>query len=146
MASPHNNQQVFSDHYLNVSLPERSDWQSLSLEAEPIMAKIDALFKQYKPSGKEAQAEYRLVRPILELLGHTFEVQASLATPAGTKTPDYVFYRDETALDDASLASRAFAVGDAKYWDCPLDIAVKGAGSDPFTNKNPSYQIAFYIQ
>ena len=100
MASPHNNQQVFSDHYLNVSLPERSDWQALSIEAQPIMAQIDAIFKQYKPSGKEAQAEYRLVRPILELLGHTFEVQASLATPAGTKTPDYVFYRDETALDE----------------------------------------------
>ncbi len=154
MASPHNNQQVFSDHYLNVSLPERPDWQALSIEAEPVMAQIDALFKKYKPSGKEAQAEYRLVRPILEVLGHTFEVQASLATPAGTKTPDYVFYRDETALDenkgkkldDVLLASRAFAVGDAKYWDCPLDIAVKGASSDPFTNKNPSYQIAFYIQ
>lgn len=153
MAVAHNNQQVFSDHYLNVSLPERVDWQSLSINAQPVMESIAALFKKYKPGGKEAQAEYRLVRPVLEALGHTFEVQASLATPDGTKTPDYIFYRNEEALEenkgqrlnDTLLQGRAFAVGDAKYWDCPLDIAVK-VGTDPFTNKNPSYQIAFYIQ
>ncbi len=70
------------------------------------------------------------------------------------KQPDYIFYRDEEALNankgkkltDTILQQGAFAVGDAKYWDCPLDIAMKGRSSDPFTNKNPSYQIAFYIQ
>ena len=154
MVAAHNNQHLFSDHYLNVSLPARLDWQTLVVEAGPVMAQIAALFKKYKPGGKEAQAEYRLVRPVLEALGHTFEVQASLATPNGTKTPDYVFYRNEMALDenkgkkldDVLLQARAFAVGDAKYWDCPLDIASKGTSADPFTNKNPSYQIAFYIQ
>jgi len=154
MVAAHNNQHLFSDHYLNVSLPARPDWQALVTEAEPVMAQVAALFKKYKPGGKEAQAEYRLVRPVLEALGHTFEVQASLATPNGTKTPDYVFYRNEIALDenkgkklnDVLLQARAFAVGDAKYWDCPLDIASKGTSADPFTNKNPSYQIAFYIQ
>jgi len=37
------------------------------------------------------------------------------------------------------------AIGDAKHWDRPLDINLKTAG-DPFSNKNPAYQIAFYIQ
>ena len=154
MVAAHNNQHLFSDHYLNVSLPARPDWQALAVEAEPVMAQIVALFKKYRPGGKEAGVEYRLVRPVLEALGHTFEVQPSLATPDGTKTPDYVFYRNEVVLDenkgkklnDVLLQARAFAVGDAKYWDCPLDSASKGTSADPFTNKNPSYQIAFYIQ
>ncbi|GAC1686291.1 MAG: hypothetical protein PVS3B3_07630 [Ktedonobacteraceae bacterium] len=150
----HNNQQLFSDHYLDETLPQRQDWQDLLLEATPVMSELTSLFQHYIPSDKEAQLERDVVRPILNLLGHTFEVQPSLTTPDGTKVPDYVFYRDQNAvnankgkrLDDTLLQSGAFAVGDAKYWDCPLDIAIKYKGGDPFTNKNPSYQIAFYIQ
>ncbi len=155
MTPPHHNQQLFSDHYIDVILPQRQDWQLLTVEVQPLMQEITAIFMKYKPSGKEAQAEYRLVRPVLEALGHTFEVQPSLITPHGTKTPDYVFYRDETSLEEnkgkklteAILQSRAFAIGDAKYWNCPLDIAIKADGKDRelFINKNPSYQIAFYI-
>ena len=154
MTSPHHNQQLFSDHYLDVILPIRQDWQALTIEAQPIMQQIAAIFKKYKPGGKEAQAEHRLVRPVLEALGHTFEIQPSLTTPEGTHTPDYVFYRDEATLNAnvgkkltrALLQTTGFAIGDAKHWDCPLDIALQGARSDLFTNKNPSYQIAFYMR
>jgi hypothetical protein len=37
------------------------------------------------------------------------------------------------------------AVGDAKRWDRNLDMPVK-EGADALSNKNPSYQIAFYMQ
>src|SRR6266566_422206 len=155
MTPPYHNQQLFSDHYLHTILPQRQDWQSLIVEAQPLMEAISAIFKKYKPSGKEAQAEYRLVRPVLEALGHTFEVQPSLAAPNRSQTPDYVFYHDQYALEvnkgkiltKALLESKAFAVGDAKSWNRPLDIAMKAEGKDRdlLTNKNPSYQIAFYI-
>jgi type I restriction-modification system DNA methylase subunit len=152
--SPHNNQQLFSDHYLDVLLPQRQDWQMLVTEAQPIMEEIATIFKKYKRTRKEAQAEYRFVRPVLELLGHTFEVQPSLATPEGPKQPDYIFYHDRNVLDEyegkqltkAILQPVAFAIGDAKSWDRPLDIALQGTRSDLFTNKNPSYQIAFYMR
>ncbi len=154
ITATHNNQQVFSDHYLDDILPQRADWLELMAEAAPVRKRLAAIFAGYTPSDKEAQAEHDFIRPVLQALGHTFEVQASLATPDGTKQPDYVFYRDASALNankgkrltDALLQAGAFAVGDAKYWDCPLDIAIKGKGGDPFTNKNPSYQIAFYMQ
>lgn len=150
----HRNQQLFSDHYLDVTLPQRQDWQELAVEAEPVMQEVAALYAHYVPSDKEAQAEHALIRPILTLLGHTFEVQPSLATPDGTKVPDYIFYRDIESLlsnkgkklDEENLRPAAIAIGDAKYWDCPLDIAMQRKTGDPFTNKNPSYQIAFYIQ
>lgn len=148
------NQQLFSDYYLAHILPQRTDWQALTIQAEPIMARIATIFKKYRPSENEAQTEDGFVKPVLQALGHTFEIQAPLATPDGTKKPDYIFYRDEEALnankgkrlDDKVLQSAAFAVGDAKYWDRPLDIASKKLSNDPFTNKNPSYQIAFYMQ
>ena len=154
ITAPHHNQQVFSDYYLDSLLPQRQDWQELQAEAEPIRQELTTILARYRPGDKEAQAEHDFIRPVLKVLGHTFEVQASLATPDGTKQPDYIFYRDAEALNankgkrltDTLLQSGAFAVGDAKYWDCPLDTALRNRGGDPFTNKNPSYQIAFYIQ
>src|SRR5439155_22568828 len=49
-------------------------------------------------------------------------------------------------LTEELLRPRAYAVGDAKHWERRLDVTIKGRGGDPFSNKNPSYQIAFYIQ
>ena len=152
--SPHRNQQLFSDHYLNTILPERPSWKMLAAEAEVVLSALQQLFAGYTPSDKEAQVEEELIRPVLRQLGHTFEVQPSLETPDGTKTPDYMFYHDQAALvsnkkkklNETLLQGRALAVGDAKYWDRPLDVSLKRAGGDPFNNKNPSYQIAFYMQ
>ena len=152
-AGPHHrNQQLFSDYYLDTLLPQRGDWQMLAAAAEAAKAHIKAIFAGFTPSKNEAQTEHELVRPILASLGHTFEVQASLATPQGTKTPDYILYRDISALnankgvvlDEARLAAGGLAVGEAKYWERPLDVTLQEKG-DPFDNRNPSYQIAFYM-
>src|SRR5215210_4347489 len=150
---PHRNHGLFSDHYLNVTLPERPGWKDLAEQARPVMDEIAEVFASYAPSDNEAQTERDLVRRVLDLLGHAYEVQPALETPDGTKRPDYVLYEDVASvtanknktLDDELLASSAFAVGDAKYWNRPLDVSLKGRG-DPFTNKNPSYQISFYMQ
>src|SRR5690242_15966780 len=154
LAQRHNNQQLFSDYYLNVTLPQRPEWKLLAHDAGRALAAIAPIVRAYVPSDNEAQTERDLVRPVLETLGHTFEVQPALKTPDGTKKPDYVFYRDLAALnanknrtlDEGLLQGKAFAIGDAKYWERPLDQNLKRAGADPFTNKNPAYQIAFYIQ
>src|SRR5262245_60486883 len=145
LAQKHRNQQLFSDYYLNVLLPDRADLKMLLEDARPISQQIRALFDAYTPSAVETQTEDGLIKPILTLLGHTFEIQAALKTPDGTKKPDYVFYRDAAALttnknktlDEAALQGKAFAVGDAKAWDRPLDVTLKQAGGDLFTNKNP---------
>ncbi|CAN5227266.1 hypothetical protein BH24ACT17_BH24ACT17_07620 [soil metagenome] len=151
---PHRNQGLFSDHYLNATLPARPDWKALADEARPAMEEIAGLLDSYTPSENEAQVEEELVRPVLRLLGHTFEVQPALATPEGTKRPDYVLYRNAGSvtankgrtLTDESLKGSAFAVADAKYWERPLDASLKGGSRDAFSNKNPSYQVSFYMQ
>lgn len=154
LLKPHNNHQLFSDYYLDEILPHMLEWEALHDEATTIQTQIAALFAQYKPSTKEAQLEEEFVKPVLRLLGHTFEVQASLKTADGTKAPDYVFYHDLDALnanknktlDDTLAQKGAFAVGDAKHWDCSLDVATKQKSGDALSNKNPSYQIYFYVQ
>lgn len=153
---PHRNHGLFSDHYLNETLPARPDWRALADEAAGVMQVLGRILGSYTPSANEAQVEEELVRPVLRLLGHegTFEVQASLKTPDGTKKPDYVLYRDAASLaanknrtlTDELLKGRAFAVGDAKYWERPLDLSLGGGSRDAFTNKNPGYQISFYMQ
>ena len=154
---PHQNAQLFSDHYLDVTLPKNKDWQLLTADptVKQTRQRLAEIFARFAPSSNEAQTEQDLVKPVLEALGHTFEVQATLTTPDGTKRPDYIFYTDAAArdanknktLNEALLNNTAFAVGDAKYWERPLDMTLRaGAGADPFSNKNPSYQIAFYMQ
>ena len=151
----HRNQGLFADHYLNETLPGRAEWRQLATgeELAAARARIGAIYAAYVPSAREAQAEEELIRPVLRALGHVFEVQPSLEAPGTAKTPDYVFYVDEEAkrankdrkLTEVLLAGRAYAVGDAKYWDRTLDASLKGTG-DPATNANPSSQIDFYIR
>ncbi len=148
---PYQSHGLFSDHYLGV-LGANPDWQARRAAAEPARQAVRAIFAGYQPSANEAQTENDLIRPVLLALGHLFEVQAPLKTPEGTKTPDYVFYRNEAALNankghvltDALLRQGAYAVGDAKYWDRNLDQTAKGSG-DALSNKNPTYQIYYYM-
>jgi hypothetical protein len=151
--APHRNRALFSDHYLADRLPRRHDWRALEPEAARALAAIRAIHAGFHPSDNEAQTEQDWIKPVLAALGHVFEVQPSLAVPGrAAQRPDYVFYRDEDAragmkgqlLREGEIAG-GLAVGDAKYWDRPLDQAISGGG-DPFTNKNPGYQIAFYLQ
>jgi len=156
LAQRHHNQQLFSDHYLNVTLPTNPEWKLLAHDSAALLAAIVPIVRAFlhAPSQIEAQTEDELIKPVLRALGHTFEIQAALKTPDGTKKPDYILYRDQAAmtanknktLDETLLHGKAFAVGDAKSWDRPLDTTLKSASGDQFTNKNPAYQIAFYIQ
>ena len=158
----HNNQRLFSDYFLDSIMASdgwqgKEEWQALLGEAAPIMASLKERYRSFSTSASsanEAQTESDWIRPTLEALGHTFEVQATLKMPghASAQHPDYVFYASEDQrlanrgreLDDRSAQYGALAVGDAKQWDVPLDQMRKGA-SDSFSNKNPSFQIFFYM-
>jgi type I restriction-modification system DNA methylase subunit len=150
----HNNQRLFSDHYLDHILPEH--WSSLKHEAAQVMAQLQQRYAGFTPNANnEAQTEEDWIKPVLHMLGHTFEVQVPLKVPDGTQRPDYIFYRDGSLLalhknkpvDAEHLQQSAYAVGDAKSWDRPLDKALGSnhKGGDSFNNKNPSYQIFFYM-
>ncbi len=159
---PHHNRRLFSDHFLNQLLPHaepwKQHWQQLQAEAVPIMESFKQRFATFAPidATNEAQTEREWIMPVLEQLGHTFEIQAGLKVPGNkTQRPDYLFYRDEAerlanrnvTIDESVAQHGAIAVGDAKRWDRSLDRTIAGdrQGSDDFDNKNPSYQIFFYM-
>jgi hypothetical protein len=149
--SPHENHGLFADHYLDHVLPVRAEWRAIVTEAAPALARLQTIFSTFVPSNKEAQTEADLIRPVLDALGHTYEVQANLHVPGSTNSPDYVFFCDTDAknahktvvLDKRLPESGGIAVGDAKYWDRPLDSAQTGSSASG--NQNPAFQIFWYV-
>lgn len=153
LAQRHSNHQLFADRYLDVTLPASAGWRRLRTEAQPVRERIRAILAAYQPSAVEAQTEHDLVRPVLEALGHTFEVQVPLRTPRGVKRPDYVFYRSVAArnankgktVGETELGA-AFAVGDAKHWERRLDVSAPAhSGEHDEINRIPAEQIAYYM-
>ena len=154
----HHNRRLFSDHFLDELLPNkepwRQHWQQLRVEAAPIMESLKQRFAAFAPTDatNEAQTEQEWMRPVLQELGHSFEVQASLKVPGNkVQRPDYVFYRDEaqrlanrnSTVDEDAGRHGAFAVGDAKRWERSLDHMLKGSSDED--NNNPAFQIFFYM-
>jgi type I restriction-modification system DNA methylase subunit len=150
----YNNRSLFSDYYLRELVRDDPHWRDVLAGVPALRQKIADIYKRGMPGIEqvaEAEVERRLIRPVLNALGHVYEVQPDVRSSEGTKTPDYGFF---ATVDDRNRASaagideywkHALAVGDAKAWDRSLDRRLKGPG-DPFTNHNPSYQIDFYLR
>ncbi|GEM_PF-2440611 len=115
LAQRRHNRQLFADRDLDVTLPERDAWQALFEPAASVLAQIRAIFAAFTPSTSEARTERELVRPVLEALGHSFEIQAPLKTPAGTKKPDYVFYCGVYQLFDLRASEIRLIEESTKY-------------------------------
>ena len=147
----HRNHGLFADHYLDHVLPARGEWMRLEESAGAALAEISRIFAAFVPSSDEQQTERDLVRPILDALGHTYEVQGRLRVPGRFHKPDYVFYRDVEAknanrnavLEKTLPEQGGLAVGDAKYWGRSLDRTLNTGYADD--NRNPSFQIYWYM-
>lgn len=146
------NRSLFSDYYLKERLRNTPEWkQDLS---EPFEQALQ-LYRKNKaalPGMNEAQTENEFIQPVMEqVLGFHYDVQKAEKSRGRTNIPDYIFFPDEESLksaqqnrDSDKYYNDALALGDAKYWDRPLDS--KGvAEKDLYTNSNPSFQIVNYL-
>jgi hypothetical protein len=76
----HNNQRLFSDHYLDHILPKH--WDILRDEASQVMIQLQSLYAKFTPNiNNEAQTEDDWIKPVLRAIGHIFEVQAPFKVP-----------------------------------------------------------------
>ncbi|MBI2861263.1 MAG: N-6 DNA methylase [Chloroflexi bacterium] len=152
----YNNRSLFSDYYLEELVREDSHWQALRTSAGEYRQRIANVLEKAIPGidddTPEAEVERRLIRPVLDTLGHIYYVQPAVPSPEGVRRPDYAFFPSAQAQQEAEAHKgqleffrTALAVGDAKAWERSLDRRIKGPG-DPFTNHNPSYQIDFYLR
>ncbi len=153
----HRNHYLFSDYYLNTLLPRQSSWREADAEAAQALEALHQLHADkralLRPALSESALEDEWIRPILDLLDHTYHVGASLPSPEGTRTPDYALFPDEATrraalphLGTADFFGAALAVADAKRWDRSLDRRLTGGAGDAFSNANPSYQIDYYLR
>ena len=153
----HRNHYLFSDYYLNTLLSRQSSWREADAEAAQALEALQQLHADKRPLLRPALSESALedewIRPILDLLDHTYHVGASLPSPEGTRTPDYALFPDEATrraalshLGTTEFYGTTLAVADAKRWDRSLDRRLTGGAGDAFSNANPSYQIDYYLR
>jgi hypothetical protein len=125
---------LFSDHFLAKRLPNWPEWAALDVRG--LHSALQALWAREQATlvgANEGQTEERLIRPVLQLLGHAYTLFPDL--PGAGKRPDYLFYESESEREAADAAGgvarvqRALAVGDAKRFDLPLDR--RSAEGDP---------------
>ena len=148
------NQSLFSNYYLDSLITEQPQWAdtpNIESDYAAIKQRFDAIALNAEHLN-EAQTEREFIQPLLEQLGHVFEVQPTLQTSHGTKRPDYVFFASRSIHDAAQphintnqFFNTALAVGDAKAWSRNLDRKTQDRG-DPFNNQNPNYQIDSYLR
>lgn len=150
----HRNHFLFSDYYLNEVLPRQAVWRKTGDGAKEALKAITELYHRQADALShlnEAQTEEHWIRPVLNILGHVYEVQPSL--PGVLGVPDYAFFADQETRQAAATApgkapywETVLAVGDAKRWGRPLDKRIVNGAPDAFTNANPCYQIDYYLR
>ena len=156
LAQAYNNRSLFSDYYLEELVRQDSHWQALKDKEWEYRQRISTVLEKALPGinsdTPEGEVEHRLIRPVLDVLGHIYFIQPSVPSPEGVRRPDYAFFPSAEARREAEahrgrleFFKTALAVGDAKAWERSLDKRLKGPG-DPFANHNPSYQIDFYLR
>ena len=151
----HRNHGLFSNHYLDERVSEDPFWKALAAQVVDLRQAVIQIWNEtseaQKQNASEAELEHSLVRPILDVLGHFYNLQQTLqAGPAETtKIPDYIFFPSDEAKkaagearNQASALKQALAVGDAKAWSISLDRKI----GDGFNMQSPSYQIDYYIR
>jgi len=154
--NPYVNRNLFSEHYLKKLPTQDESWQVDEDRLKLAMQGATNLYagREEEWAGRnEPQLEDKLVRPMLQALGHKFEVQPSLPTAETVRRPDYAFFgTDEERLKakrdhdgQAEYFNKAIAIGDAKRWDRSLDKKER-SGRDSFDMLSPSWQIDYYLR
>ncbi|MAU01996.1 MAG: hypothetical protein CL608_33085, partial [Anaerolineaceae bacterium] len=152
--SPHNNQSLFSDHYLQEILRRTPAWREMQTPAAEFLTWLREHYAKERDqleNYNESQLEDNWIKPILDQLGHVWEGQASIPGLKGNiKKPDFALFPDEAARQTAvsqqnspEYTKDVLALLEAKKWTVNLS---KKSGTRPlFDDQNPMYQIDTYL-
>ena len=123
-----NNQNLFSNNYLEHRLPAASLWKEQGEKAGEVFDRIKKLYVAVKPlklgSGEEAGIEEKFIRPVLKTLGYEFDVQPRTQRGYKKKRPDYALFRDSASLEEVR-SGKAGAYGHTPlqhFYSHPLTI------------------------
>lgn len=125
-------------------------WDSNETEFSHFFNQVINTFDKYYPTCKtwnEYQLEDKFIKPILEALGFSYDVQETVSQGGKRSRPDYTLFLNDSELtvalkskarDDSKYWSKAISVADAKAWSIDLD-------SDGGPQNCPSAQIVRYL-
>jgi hypothetical protein len=156
VALPFVSRNLFSSHFLMhrfiVSDPR---WRAADAKAAAMLERIGLLFDAVHPDRveqyrrNEANLEEHFIRPVLQILGHAYDVQETVNFQyRGSERPDYTLFSSEAARQSAAsdrqvYIKSAVGLGEAKAWDVDLDRTVS---LRPDLRANPSVQISSYLR
>jgi hypothetical protein len=130
-----NNQNLFSNNYLEHHLPTTSLWKAQKEKVSDIFDAIKKAYGEIKKlklgPGEEAGLEDKFIRPVLKALGFEWDVQPTTKRGIKKKRPDYALFKDNDSLSDARKEkdnlTRFFkypvTILEAKYWGRRLNDA-----------------------
>ena len=157
LQEPFRTKSLFSRHYLVTSFKDpkfNPSWDKASNENALAFEQIKELWgKKTKILSKlkESQLEDEFIRPVLKILGHIWDVQATIPHAFGTfGTPDYVFFCDEETKNKVKQDKHVdyfkatIGIGEAKAWAKNLDKRSKAKEKDE--RVIPSCQINTYLK
>lgn len=154
--SPFKTKNLFSRHYLELNFRWTPEWSKFEKECHEAFQKIKQIYSEKRnvlKRGKlnEAQLEEEFIKPVLNILGHIYDVQPPILSAFGTfGRPDYAFFPDietKNRIKDkpqSEYFKNVIGVGEAKPWGEDLD-----RGKKPKVQEKriiPSLQISTYLR
>ncbi len=130
-----NNQNLFSNNYLENRLPSSTLWTAQKEQAaaafEEIKKAYDSIKALHLGPGEEAGLEDKFIRPVLKALGYEWDVQPTTERGTKKKRPDYALFKDRETheaarkdkYDSSRFFSHALTILEAKYWKRRLNDA-----------------------
>lgn len=93
-----NNQNLFSNNYLEHRLPYTSLWSEQKEKAQTAFDLIKESCESIKDlhigPGEEAELENKHIQPVLSALGYAYHVQPVAQRGLKKKRPDYALFKD----------------------------------------------------
>jgi type I restriction-modification system DNA methylase subunit len=154
-SAPFITRSIFSHNFLAERLPKDSRWTSHDEQNLEALGRMTELLSKVRPSEKdqyrrnEANLEKDFIRPVLEILGHSYDVQESIHIKyRGAERPDYTLFPSEEIRraveeDPGEYLASVIGLAEAKAWDLDLDKTSRIAQGK---YANPSLQINNYLR
>lgn len=149
-----NNQNLFSNNYLQNRLPETDLWKTQKTKASAVFDEIRKAYESIRSlnlgPGEEAGLEDKFIRPVLRLLGYEWDVQPTTQRGLKKNRPDYALFKDKASLTEArkgrgqleKFLAHSLGILEAKYWGRRLNDTDK---KDLLDSRDPTAQTVKYL-
>lgn len=149
-----NNQNLFSNNYLEHRLPSTALWIEQKENALKTFKVIQESYESIKTlklgPGEEAELENKFIQPILSALGYAYHVQPVAQRGLKKKRPDYALFKDPDSYKTARklkespdrFFSHCLTILEVKYWGRRLNDTDK---KDILDSRDPTAQTVKYL-